>query len=86
MYTVGGWFADSDAQKMITSGSEFHYSPEHEWWYFPDMTQDEVLFFVFHDSDHRRAWRVVHTAFRDPAVERAVPRHSIEVRSFAFFH
>jgi hypothetical protein len=50
------------------------------------MTQDEVLFFVFHDSDHRRAWRVVHTAFRDPAVERAVPRHSIEVRSFAFFH
>jgi hypothetical protein len=50
------------------------------------MTQDEVLFCVFRDSDHRRAWRVVHTAFRDPTVEGAVPRHSIEVRSFAFFH
>jgi len=74
-----------DESKMITSGSEFHYSPDHEWWYFPDMTRDELLFFVFHDSDHSRAWRVVHTAFRDPTVETSVPRHSIEIRTFAFF-
>ena len=79
-------FAEVDESQMITSGSEFHYSPAHEWWYFPDMTRDEVLFFVFHDSDHSRAWRVVHTAFRDPTVEAAVPRHSIEFRTFAFFH
>jgi hypothetical protein len=78
--------AEVDESKMITSGSEFLYRPEHRWWYFPDMTRDEVLFFVFNDSDHSRAWRVVHTAFRDPAVESAVPRHSIEVRTFAFFH
>jgi hypothetical protein len=70
---------------IITSGSEFHYSPDHEWWYFPNMTRDEVLFFVFHDSDHDRPWRVLHSAFRDPSVETAVPRHSIEVRTFAFF-
>ncbi len=70
---------------MITSGSEFRYSPDHEWWYFPDMTRDEILFFVFHDSDHSRAWRVLHSAFRDPTVETAVPRHSIECRTFAFF-
>ena len=50
------------------------------------MTSDEVLFFVFHDSGHSRAWQVVHTALRGPTVETAVPRHSIEVRSFAFFH
>ncbi len=77
--------APVDESKMITSGSEFHYSPDHEWWYFPDMTRDEVLFFAFNDSDHSRAWRVVHTAFRDPTVETPVPRHSIEVRTFAFF-
>jgi hypothetical protein len=29
---------------------------------------------------------VLHSAFRDPTVEAAVPRHSIEVRMFAFFH
>jgi hypothetical protein len=79
-------FAAIDESKMITSGSEFIYSPDHTWWYFPDMTRDEVLFFVFNDSDHRRAWRVVHTAFRDLTVETSVPRHSIEVRTFAFFH
>ena len=79
-------FAEVDESKMITSGSEFHYSPDHEWWYFPNMNRDEVLFFVFHDSDHRHAWRVVHTAFRDQTVETAVPRHSIEFRTFAFFH
>lgn len=78
-------FADVDESKMITSGSEFHYSPEHEWWYFPDMTRDELLFFVFHDSDHSRAWRVLHSAFRDPTVDTSVPRHSIEIRTFAFF-
>jgi hypothetical protein len=49
------------------------------------MTWDEVLFFVSNDSDHSRARRVVHTAFRDPTVGAVVPRHSIEVRSFAFF-
>lgn len=75
-----------DESQMITSGSEFVYSPDHEWWYFPDMTRDEVLFFVFHDSDHSRAWRVLHSAFRDPTVDTPVPRHSIEVRTFAFFH
>jgi hypothetical protein len=78
-------FAPVDESEIITSGSEFVYSPDHDWWYFPGMTRDEVLFFAFNDSDHTRAWRVVHTAFRDPSVQTAVPRHSIEVRTFAFF-
>ena len=78
-------FAEVDESKIITSGSEFHYNPDHEWWYFPDMTRHEVLFFVFHDSDHSRPWRVLHSAFRDPTVETPIPRHSVEVRTFAFF-
>ena len=49
------------------------------------MTRHEVLFFVFHDSDHSRPWRVLHSAFRDPTVETPIPRHSVEVRTFAFF-
>jgi hypothetical protein len=78
--------AEVDESKMITSGSEFLFNPDHEWWYFPDMTRDEVLFFVFNDSDHSRPWRVLHSAFRDPSVETDIPRHSIEFRTFAFFH
>ncbi|MGK5110869.1 MULTISPECIES: CmcJ/NvfI family oxidoreductase [unclassified Geodermatophilus] len=78
-------FGPVDGLTRVTSGSEFHHDPAHEWWYFPDMTRDEVLFFVFHDSDHERAWRVPHSAFRDPTAQATVPRHSIEVRTFAFF-
>src|SRR3984885_13468012 len=79
-------FAPIDESKMVTSGAGFRYSPDHEWWYFPDMTREELLFFAFNDSDHSRPWRVAHTAFRDPTVHESIPRHSIEVRTFAFFH
>ncbi len=68
-----------------TSGFEFHHKPGHQWWYFPDMTRDEILFFKLNDSDHARAWRVPHSAFRDPAARATQPRHSIEVRSIAYF-
>jgi len=70
--------------RLVTNGSEFRHSPDHRWWYFPDMTRDEVLFFVFNDTDHSRPWRVVHSAFRDPGAAATVPRHSIEFRTFAF--
>jgi hypothetical protein len=39
-----------------------------------------------HASQRSRPWRVLHSAFRDPTVETSVPRHSIEVRTFAFLH
>ena len=71
--------------RRVPDGSEFRFSPDHRWWYFPDMTRDEVLFFVFHDTDHGRPWRAVHSAFRDPTAAATVPRHSIEFRTFAFF-
>jgi hypothetical protein len=49
------------------------------------MHRDEVILLKFYDSDHRRAWRVPHTAFFDTSVEDARPRQSIEVRSVAYF-
>ena len=63
----------------------FHYSPEHLWWYFSNMTRDEVLMFKFHDSDRTRALRTPHTAFHDPSFANARTRESIEVRSLAYF-
>ena len=78
-------FGPVDGLRKITSGSEFLHNPTHEWWYFPGMTRDEVLFLKFHDSDHDRAWRVPHSAFLDQAAQATVPRHSIEFRTFAFF-
>jgi hypothetical protein len=49
------------------------------------MTRDEILLLKFYDSDHSRAWRTPHTAFRDPTYPHARTRCSIEFRSFAFF-
>ena len=63
----------------------FRYNPNHRWWYFPNMSRDEALFFKFHDSDRGRAWRVPHTAFRDPSVKTDHPRESIELRLVAYF-
>lgn len=63
----------------------FRYNPAHRWWYFSNLTRDEVLLIVFHDSRRVRPWRVPHTAFRDVSRPDASPRASIEFRTVAYF-
>ena len=63
------------------------YNPEHRFFYYPYMTPSEALFFKVYDSaTDGRARYTLHTAFElpdpDPA---AAPRHSVEMRLFAFF-
>jgi hypothetical protein len=69
----------------LMAASIFRYRPEHRWWYFSNMTRDEVLLFKFFDSDHAGAWRCPHTAFFDDSLPDARPRSSIEIRTIAFF-
>lgn len=78
-------YAEMPADAPGTSGWEFHHNPAHQWWYFPDMTRDEILFFKFNDSDHSVSWRVPHSAFHDRTVRATQPRHSIEFRTIAYF-
>jgi hypothetical protein len=78
-------YAEMPADAPGTSGFEFHHNPAHQWWYFPDMTREEILFFTLNDSDHSRAWRVPHSAFRDETARPTRPRHSIEFRTIAYF-
>ena len=49
------------------------------------MQPDEVIFIKFYDSDHSKAWRCPHTAFRDTTRTDTVPRRSIEFRAIAYF-
>ena len=72
-------------EDSVPAAAIFRYSPGHRWWYFSDMTRDEAILVKFHDSDHSRAWRAPHTAFKDPTFPHARPRHSIEFRTVAFF-
>ncbi|HEY7222884.1 MAG TPA: CmcJ/NvfI family oxidoreductase [Micromonosporaceae bacterium] len=78
-------YVEMPADAPGASGFEFHHSPDHQWWYFSNMTRDEILFFKLNDSDQSRAWRVPHSAFQDPTARATTPRHSIEVRSIAYF-
>jgi hypothetical protein len=73
-----------EGQGRITA-SIFHYNPAFRWWYFSNMTRDEVILLKFHDSDPSSAMRVPHTAFRDTSFPDATLRESIEFRSFAYF-
>ena len=74
----------ANEENAITA-SIFHYNPNHRWWYFSNMTRDEVILLKFHDSDESSVLRVPHTAFRDTSFPDAKPRESIEYRSFAYF-
>jgi len=77
--------AHCENEDQLPAASVFYFNPGHRWWYFPDMTRDEVLLVKFHDSDHSKAWRTPHTSFRDPRVQNAAPRESIEFRTIAYF-
>jgi hypothetical protein len=78
-------FAEIPGEDDMVAATIFHHSPDHRWWYFPDMTPEEVIFIKFHDSDHSRAWRAPHTAFHDKERAGAIERRSIEFRAVAYF-
>ena len=66
--------------------TSYTYSPDHRWYYFPDMGQDEMIIFKTHDTDVNRARRVAHTAFDDPnCPPGTLPRASVEARILALF-
>ena len=66
--------------------SVYHPNANHLWYYFRDMTVDEVIVFKQHDSDPARAHRVPHSAFSDPSCPPGVPpRGSAETRVLAVF-
>ena len=78
-------FAPIEGEDDMIAATIFHHSPDHKWYYFPDMTPDEVIFITFHNSDHSGVWRCPHTAFHDTTRPDAVERKSMEFRGVAFF-
>lgn len=62
------------------------FNPEHRWFYFPNMQENEAMLLKCFDSDRRCARFTAHSAFDDPtSPPDAPPRQSIEVRTLAFF-
>lgn len=64
----------------------FRYNPAHRWYYFPKMTNEEMLIWCGYDSDPGYASIVPHTAIVDPNCPPDVPpRRNVECRCYAFF-
>ncbi len=78
-------YAPIAGEEDMAAATIFRHSADHRWWYFPDMTPDEVVFIKFYDSDHRTAWRCPHTSFRDTSRPDARERRSMEFRAIAYF-
>jgi hypothetical protein len=78
---------DRDGKVMRTFESLLlRYNPAHRWYFFSDMTPDEVLVFKRHDTDRNEPKTVPHSAFSDPrAPKDCAPRASIEIRTIAYW-
>lgn len=74
-----------DGEEQLPAAWVFAHNPAHRWWYFPNLTREELIVFKFYDSDHGRPWRTPHTAFRDTAYPDPRNRESIEFRTVAYF-
>ncbi len=62
------------------------YNPSQRWFYFPEMSRDEVVLLKTFDSDSTRARFSAHGAFADPNFpDPKVLRESIEIRALIFF-
>jgi len=62
------------------------FNPAHRWYYFSDLTSDELIIFKGFEGDGPQCQNVLHGGFNLPARPDAIPRESIETRTFAFFN
>jgi len=84
--TVTAITVEKDTGEITHDTTGYLYNPAHRWYYYQDMTPEEVLVFKAHDTDRRRSIRVPHSAFTDPTCPAGVPtRASVEMRGLALF-
>jgi hypothetical protein len=84
-YIASDFYTKTNSGKQIRMASR--NASKHRWYYYPQMTRDDVLLMKMYDSDTTKAARsCFHTAFVDPtAPDDAPARESIEIRAVAYF-
>lgn len=79
---VGGL---QDANRRSLWGFNLAWTPDHRWYWVPDMMPAEVLAFKLFDSDADAVQFTAHSAFDVPGTPPdAAPRQSIEMRTIAY--
>lgn len=72
----------------ISACSVIKYGEEkrHQWYYWSNMTREEVLVFKHFDSNKAvPAWRAAHTSVEIPGTADLPPRESFEVRAIVTY-
>lgn len=72
---------DSPADKFVSRG--VYYNSKHQWYYFPDLQEDEVVVFKGFDTELGDLSNLGHCAFENP--EGGIPRNSVECRFVALY-
>ena len=62
------------------------YEAKHRWYWFKDMTPDELLVFKGYDSDCPGSATGAHIAFDNPLADHPNGRISIEARFLVFYY
>ena len=70
---------------IVSEADLFPYSEDQKWYFFSDMTKDEIMAFTLYDSAKGEKERCPHTAFFDSTTKDAKPRESVEIRSVVYF-
>lgn len=74
-------YSDRDGENYV-----MRYSPDHQWYYFPEMEADKCILLKTYESDQDKAKFVGHSAFEDANSKPDAPaRESVEIRTIAFF-
>lgn len=83
------WVIGRTVEPQVPDGVPYTasvYNPAQKWYFYPDVTPDDVIVFKQYDSRRDQPMGCLHGAFAYPAkLEGAVPRASMELRIFAFF-
>jgi hypothetical protein len=84
--TITAITVEKDSGEITHDTTGYLYNPAHRWYFYRDMTPEEVLVFKAHDTDATRSIRVPHSAFTDSTCPAGVPtRASVEMRGLALF-
>lgn len=62
-----------------------YYHLDHRWYYFPNMTPNEILLIKTFDSNDQVNQYTIHTSMELPGVDPSVVRESMESRAIVFF-
>lgn len=73
-------------EEVYHQNSLFRYNPAHRWYYYPDLTSDQIIVWAGFDSDPRFPSIVPHAAFDNPNCDDPdAYRTAIHGRAYVFF-